>query len=521
MLNTTRLSSTIDTTSTTCTALILLPSRQRPARTRSLPARINLPSQALASISEEHSDGHNHNHNDKQGVAELRSRIQRPGAKKSEYLESPNPEPQFKSKSTSGPFLGADSDTTTTIATGTVQPRLLLQWSKSDPSPLTRNQLGDNTSASSNPKNKAKLRIRTRTSSSSLSSRFNFDRDCGICFDPAVRPSRTKCCGKVFCEEHLHDWLHGSSNRCPACASECHPQTGTISLAPPMTPTIHNVPMGLVSTHALARTPRTPPTSRTPPSPPTPRSPPSLLSQPLPVYAPAPIQPSLTYFANLTNLKSSISTNSDSLDPALDSTSDSDCGSRLLIHRPSVNRPPETSSGPSPDSPRSATLLLMLNAVSQSLTQKIARGLARRDTNQDFGYDSATPHTEVGLPPALSRSGSPESSSSSPSSPWSPSSYFNFDFCPDPAHPSDLPTRSESPFPLFPPTRLGGLSCIEHERMGDQDALVRGLSDLGSKMLARVLSMVGMVLVLSVFFVGRTESGSLGGFDLDGLDGLD
>ncbi|KAH7867627.1 uncharacterized protein C8R40DRAFT_1075462 [Lentinula edodes] len=274
MLNTTPLSSTIDTTSTTCTALILLPSRQRPARTRSLPARINLPSQALASISEEHSDGHNHNHNDKQGVAELRSRIQRPGAKKSEYLESPNPEPQFKSKSTSGPFLGADSDTTTTIATGTVQPRLLLQWSKSDPSPLTRNQLGDNTSASSNPKNKAKLRIRTRTSSSSLSSRFNFDRDCGICFDPAVRPSRTKCCGKVFCEEHLHDWLHGSSNRCPAY------------------------------------------------------------------------------------------------------------------------RPPETSSGPSPDSPRSATLLLMLNAVSQSLTQKIARGLARRDTNQDFGYDSATPHTE-------------------------------------------------------------------------------------------------------------------------------
>ncbi|GAV99987.1 hypothetical protein LENED_001477 [Lentinula edodes] len=120
MLNTTPLSSTIDTTSTTCTALILLPSRQRPARTRSLPARINLPSQALASISEEHSDGHNHNHNDKQGVAELRSRIQRPGAKKSEYLESPNPEPQFKSKSTSGPFLGADSDTTTTIATGSI-----------------------------------------------------------------------------------------------------------------------------------------------------------------------------------------------------------------------------------------------------------------------------------------------------------------------------------------------------------------------------------------------------------------
>lgn len=160
----------------------------------------------------------------------------------------------------------------------------------------------------------------------------------------------------------------------------------------------------------------------------------------------------------------------------------------------------------------------MLNAVSQSLTQKIARGLARRDTNQDLGYDSATPHAEVGLPPALSRSSSPESSSSSPTSPWSPSSYFNFDFDfgPDPSHPSDLPTRSESPFPLFPSTRLGGLSCIEPERMGDQDALARGLSDVGSKMLARVLSMVGMVLVLSVLFVGRTRSGSLSGFD--GLD---
>ncbi|KAJ4495921.1 hypothetical protein C8J55DRAFT_495267 [Lentinula edodes] len=519
MLNTTPPSSTIDTASTTCTALILLPSRQRPARTRSLPARINLPSQALASISEEHSDAHNYN--DKQGVVELRSRIQRPGAKKFEYLESPNPETQFKLKSTSGPFPGADSDSTTTISTGTVQPRLLLQWSKSDPSPLTRNQLGDNTSTNSNPKNKAKLRIRTRTSSSSLSSRFNFDRDCGICFDPAVRPSRTKCCGKVFCEEHLHDWLNGSSNRCPACASECHPQTGTISLAPPMTPTIHNVPMGLVSTHALARTTRTPPTPRTPHSPPTPRSPPSPLSQPLPVHAPAPIRPSLTYFANLTNLKSPISTNSDSLDPALDSSSDTNCGPGALIHTPG-NRLPEISSGPS--SPRSATLLLMLNAVSQSLTQKIARGLARRDTNQDLGYDSATvnPNAEVGLPPALSRSSSPESSSSSPSSPWSPSSYFkfDFDFGPDPSYPSDLPTRSESPFPLFPPTRLGELSCAEHERMVDQDALVRGLSDLGSKMLGRVLSMVGMVLVLSVLFVGRTRSGSFGGFDSDGLDGL-
>jgi len=31
------------------------------------------------------------------------------------------------------------------------------------------------------------------------------DRDCGICFEYAVKPARTKCCGKVFCGEHLED----------------------------------------------------------------------------------------------------------------------------------------------------------------------------------------------------------------------------------------------------------------------------------------------------------------------------
>lgn len=31
------------------------------------------------------------------------------------------------------------------------------------------------------------------------------DRDCGICFEYAVRPSRTSCCGRVFCKEHLED----------------------------------------------------------------------------------------------------------------------------------------------------------------------------------------------------------------------------------------------------------------------------------------------------------------------------
>lgn len=31
------------------------------------------------------------------------------------------------------------------------------------------------------------------------------DRDCGICFEYAVKPARTMCCGKIFCKEHLDD----------------------------------------------------------------------------------------------------------------------------------------------------------------------------------------------------------------------------------------------------------------------------------------------------------------------------
>ncbi|KIK70119.1 hypothetical protein GYMLUDRAFT_236546 [Collybiopsis luxurians FD-317 M1] len=63
------------------------------------------------------------------------------------------------------------------------------------------------------------------------------DRDCMICYDIALRPARTQCCGKLFCEAHLHDWLAGSSNRCPWCSAYCHPDTGVISLASPASPT--------------------------------------------------------------------------------------------------------------------------------------------------------------------------------------------------------------------------------------------------------------------------------------------
>ncbi|KAF9267057.1 hypothetical protein L218DRAFT_856679 [Marasmius fiardii PR-910] len=31
------------------------------------------------------------------------------------------------------------------------------------------------------------------------------DKDCGICFEAAVSPARTLCCGKLFCTDHIMD----------------------------------------------------------------------------------------------------------------------------------------------------------------------------------------------------------------------------------------------------------------------------------------------------------------------------
>ncbi|KAH6888837.1 hypothetical protein BKA70DRAFT_58425 [Coprinopsis sp. MPI-PUGE-AT-0042] len=42
------------------------------------------------------------------------------------------------------------------------------------------------------------------------------DRDCGICLENAVKPCRARCCGKMFCSDHLNDWL-GTSEHCPNC----------------------------------------------------------------------------------------------------------------------------------------------------------------------------------------------------------------------------------------------------------------------------------------------------------------
>ncbi|KAF9458824.1 hypothetical protein BDZ94DRAFT_1269753 [Collybia nuda] len=62
------------------------------------------------------------------------------------------------------------------------------------------------------------------------------DRDCGICFEIAVSPSRTLCCGKLFCLEHITDWLHGSSSdgRCPSCEAPCSLESDTFVLSSPI-----------------------------------------------------------------------------------------------------------------------------------------------------------------------------------------------------------------------------------------------------------------------------------------------
>ncbi|XP_006463279.1 hypothetical protein AGABI2DRAFT_120099 [Agaricus bisporus var. bisporus H97] len=57
------------------------------------------------------------------------------------------------------------------------------------------------------------------------------DRDCGICFEYAVQPARTLCCGNFFCTEHITDWLSGPSSdgRCPSCSAPCS-STNILSL---------------------------------------------------------------------------------------------------------------------------------------------------------------------------------------------------------------------------------------------------------------------------------------------------
>ncbi|THH20596.1 hypothetical protein EW146_g805 [Bondarzewia mesenterica] len=58
---------------------------------------------------------------------------------------------------------------------------------------------------------------------------------CGICFEPAVKPNKTRCCDQLFCFQHLSDWLsaHESDGRCPTCRVPCSLEDDTINLHPP------------------------------------------------------------------------------------------------------------------------------------------------------------------------------------------------------------------------------------------------------------------------------------------------
>ncbi|KAI0313849.1 hypothetical protein OF83DRAFT_495952 [Amylostereum chailletii] len=75
---------------------------------------------------------------------------------------------------------------------------------------------------------------------------------CGICFEVAVKPNKTRCCGQLFCFQHLSDWLNaqGADGRCPSCRVPLSiesdtiflhpPQKVTVSLPPPLRPTLRS-----------------------------------------------------------------------------------------------------------------------------------------------------------------------------------------------------------------------------------------------------------------------------------------
>jgi hypothetical protein len=53
-----------------------------------------------------------------------------------------------------------------------------------------------------------------------------------------VKPNKSRCCGQLFCFQHLSDWLSatGSDGRCPTCRVPLSIETDTISLHPPAKP---------------------------------------------------------------------------------------------------------------------------------------------------------------------------------------------------------------------------------------------------------------------------------------------
>ncbi|KAJ3715195.1 hypothetical protein C8R42DRAFT_726125 [Lentinula raphanica] len=459
---------------TMTTGTIARPRLSRTSRTRSLP-------QVLSSISEEHGDS-DHGH-----------------------------ATSFSS------FAAPNSAATVTSA------QIQLRWSTFNPShpPSDAPSHGSIAYGERNVRNKVQLRIRTSprsTKPNAFSNRFN-DRDCGICFDSAVRPSRTKCCGKIFCEEHLHDWLYGSSNHCPACASKCYLATDTISLAPPMTPTVHNTPSGSSSTAPHLRIP------------------PLRIPSPIHPYSLRPLP--LAEFSNshLNEPESASQTPSSFHTSLLDSTTQD--------QRPTPSQ--NSSSATRSSGPRSASLLPMLNAVSHALTRGFS---SRRETNEGAAYGSpASTSDRDGIQRLPNSSYLPHSLEISFTK-WSPlwpetplwpqtpgftlplmsyyfslDSLFNFDFQHDSSHslpvnpasntiPAPAPTgvgadgtqsNSDRPSSPFPSYRAYSLNFGRRPIRGDDEA--QEVLEIGIKMLARVLSMVGMLLVLHALCLGSSLEG--------------
>ncbi|KAJ7133176.1 hypothetical protein C8R44DRAFT_772014 [Mycena epipterygia] len=85
------------------------------------------------------------------------------------------------------------------------------------------------------------------------------ERDCGICFEPATSPIRTRCCSHLFCAEHIAQWLLGpaADGRCPGCRAPCSFAFGEDTLS-------DKGLLALGHPSLLLMVPRTPPPSRSP-----------------------------------------------------------------------------------------------------------------------------------------------------------------------------------------------------------------------------------------------------------------
>ncbi|KAI0059645.1 hypothetical protein BV25DRAFT_1918424 [Artomyces pyxidatus] len=81
---------------------------------------------------------------------------------------------------------------------------------------------------------------------------------CGICFEAPVKPNKTRCCGQMFCFQHLSDWLSasGSDGRCPTCRVHLSIETDTICLHTPAKVALRMTPKRRATVPGIV-TPRT------------------------------------------------------------------------------------------------------------------------------------------------------------------------------------------------------------------------------------------------------------------------